>query len=138
MANHVELFVHLVWAVDRRRPLLVPPIERPVHGWIGGKCRDLGCTAIAVGGMPDHVHLLVALHPAVSVASLVSQVKGVSSHGVTHVLRSEPTFAWQSGYGAFTLRRADVATVKAYVLRQPEHHAVGSVDASLEAITDQT
>ena len=94
--------------------------------------------AIAVGGMPDHAHLLVALHPAVSVASLVSQVKGVSSHGVTHVLRADPTFAWQSGYGGFSLRRADIATVKAYVLRQPEHHGSGAIDASMETLTNHT
>jgi len=42
MASHVDLFVHLVCAVDHRRPLLAPPIQRPVHAWIGGKCRDLG------------------------------------------------------------------------------------------------
>jgi putative transposase len=84
--------------------------------------------------MPDHVHLLVEVHPAVSVAWLVKQVKGASSHFVTHVLGVEPTFGWQAGYGAFSLRRADVAIVKAYVLGQARHHTSGAVEASLESM----
>jgi REP element-mobilizing transposase RayT len=82
--------------------------------------------------MPDHVHLLVALAPTVSVARLVQQLKGSSAHFVAHILTPDAPFRWQGGYGAFTLRKADAPIVRRYVLGQKEHHAKRSLQPDWE------
>ena len=134
MANHLMVFMHLVWATDGRRPLLHPTLEDGVHDLVRSKCRQLRCTVLAVGGMPDHVHLLVELHPTVSVSALAKEVKGASSHAAAHLLRAGPSFRWQTGYGAFSVSHRDVPRTTAYVLRQKEHHASGTLSSALEAL----
>lgn len=96
------------------------------------RCRNLKCEPISIGGIEDHVHLLVRLHPAVSVADLVKDVKGASSHLVNHVIQPGGNFRWQGAYGAFTLRRDEVDRVKAYIDHQAEHHANRRLDSPLE------
>ena len=82
---------------------------------------------LAIGGIEDHVHLLVRLHTSVAVATLAKEVKGSTSHLVTHVITPNEAFKWQGAYGAFTVWKADVPVVKAYIERQREHHASGDV-----------
>jgi putative transposase len=132
MGAYAQLFVHLVWATEGRQPWIVPSLREPLYAAITAKCRALGCPPIAVGGVEDHVHLLVSLTPALSVAKLVKDVKGSSSHLVTHMLAQETQFRWQAGYGAFSLRRDDVPVVRHYVGRQREHHASNTIEPSWE------
>lgn len=134
MANHTALFLHLVWATAGRQGLLTPEVEADVHACIASKCRQLRCRPIAVGGMPDHVHLLIELHPTVSVAVLAKEVKGASSYRMTHVLAPSQAFMWQGGYGAFTLRGHDLRVVASYIRNQQRHHTEGSLLADLERI----
>jgi putative transposase len=100
----------------------LPSVEEALHAAMTAKCRALGCPPIAVGGVEDHVHLLVSLDPAMNVAKLVKDVKGSSSHLMTHGLAQGSQFRWQSGYGAFSLRHDDVPTVRRYIAQQKEHH----------------
>jgi REP element-mobilizing transposase RayT len=132
MANFTELYVHLVWATWERLPLLRPEIEARVHGAIEAKAVELRCRPLAIGGIEDHVHLVCQLHPTVAVADLARQVKGVSSHLVTHAIEQTTDFKWQGGYGAFSFRRSDVPQLCDYVHRQREHHAAGRLIPSLE------
>lgn len=91
MANHLMLFVHLVWATDGRRPLLQPSLEAAVSTInIVSKCRVLRCPALAIGGMTDHIHLLAELHPTVSVSALAKEIKGASSHAASRLGAGPP------------------------------------------------
>lgn len=121
-APFTQLYLHCVWATWDRLPLLTPELEQPVYAAILAKCKELKCEPVAIGGMPDHVHLLVRLHPTVAVADLVKGVKGSSSHLVTHQLMVGEFFKWQGSYGAFTLRKQSVPVVRAYIERQKAHH----------------
>ena len=69
--------------------------------------------------MPDHVHLLVELHPTVSVSALAKEVKGASSHAAAHLLRAGPSFRWQTGYGAFSVSHGDVRPPHSVHKRSP-------------------
>ena len=89
---------------------------------------------MAIGGTLDHVHLLVRFPTTLSVAKLAKEVKGVSSHLVTHVLRPGEFFKWQGGYGAFTLRKKDVPVVQRYIQKQKEHHQMGTEIAWMEFV----
>jgi REP element-mobilizing transposase RayT len=122
VANRTDLYVHLVWATWERRPIITSDVEPRLYAVIATKCRELRCRVLAVGGMPDHVHLLVELHPTLSVARLAQEVKGISSHFANSELGLTEVFKWQGGYGAFTLRAADVPVVQKYVSNQKQHH----------------
>jgi putative transposase len=122
-AAYTDLFVHLVWATSGRASLILESIEGPLFAAMADKCRELRCPPLAVGGMPDHVHLLIALSPAVAVSKLVKEVKGASAHLIPHRLAPDTPFRWQGGYGAFTLRKEDTLVVRRYVLHQKTHHA---------------
>ena len=67
-------------------------------------------------------------HPSISVAQLIAQVKGVSSHAMNHQLAGDQPFRWQAGYGAFTISADDVPAVERNVLDQRRHHAIGDRD----------
>ena len=131
-AAYAEMYVHLVWATFGRAPTISATIEKSLYSAMADKCRELRCPPLAIGGAPDHVHLLVALSPSIAVAMLVKEIKGASAHLITHRLVPDALFRWQPGYGAFTLRKSDTPTVRRYVLNQKEHHAKQTVRAEWE------
>ena len=135
-STRVELYVHLVWGTFGRQPLISVAVEAELFRVIAAKSLDLGCAPCAIGGTDDHLHLLARLHPSMSVARLVAEVKGISSHLVTHRLAPASFFRWQSGYGAFTVSSDDVPAVERYVLNQRLHHANQVLEPSLEISGD--
>lgn len=122
-APYTELYLHCVWATWDRLPLITDEIEGAVYAAIHAKGTELQCPCLAIGGMPDHVHVLVRLHATVAVADLLKGIKGASSHLVTHMVQPGEFFKWQGAYGAFTVSKQDVPQVMAYVQRQKQHHA---------------
>lgn len=126
-ASHTHLYVHLVWATWDRLPLITAAIEPRLYVALAEKCRELKCVPLAVGGIADHMHMLVRLHPTIAVATLVKELKGSSSHLVTHELAVGAFFKWQGSYGAFTLREEEVPSILRYIRGQKEHHAAGNV-----------
>jgi putative transposase len=127
MQCRARLYVHLVWGTHERLPLLHSGIEDQLYAALSEKCRGLRCFPLAVGGITDHVHLLVQLAKTVAVAELVQQLKGSTSHMISYVLPPGVAFAWQGGYGAMTLSERDVPAVSQYVLSQKAHHAAGRI-----------
>ncbi len=126
-APYTQLYVHMVWATWDRLPLITEAIEPRLYAAIATKCRKLKCEPIAIGGIEDHVHLLTRLHTTIAIATLAKEVKGASSHLVTHEITPDDFFKWQGAYGAFTIRKSEVPQVKAYILNQKQHHAENSL-----------
>ncbi len=130
--NKIALYVHLVWATWDRLPLIKPEIERRLLRNIESEAQGLGCKVLAVNCIEDHVHVLLAIPTTISIADLVKQMKGVSSHFANDELELEYQFKWQGSYGAFTVSRWDVDEIKQYVKRQKEHHASGELRQEFE------
>lgn len=130
------VFVHLVWATWDRLPLLVSDVERAVHRAISVECSRMRAEVVAIGGVEDHVHLLVCLPATLPFAKLVQQIKGASAHLVTHSVAPDQFFKWQGAYGAFSVSPHDVDTVCEYIRHQREHHATGSLVADWEQTSD--
>ncbi len=130
--NKLAVFLHLVWTTCDRLPLITPEIERALHRCIEGEARAMGCDVLAVNGTTDHVHLVVTLPATVTVADLLKQVKGVSSHMANEVLRPAGGFRWQAHYGAFSVSRQDLDRIVAYVRLQKEHHSQSALLPELE------
>jgi putative transposase len=120
-STHTSLHYHLVFSTRERAPLIRTDIRERVHGYLGGVIRGLEGTPLEVGGVADHVHLVVGLKPTHVVANVMRVLKGDSSKWILAEL-GVPNFAWQEGYGAFTVSRSNVDAVREYVRNQEEHH----------------
>lgn len=132
----IRVLIHLVWATWDRLPLLRPAIRDRVHAAIAEEARRLGCSEVVVGGVADHVHVVVAIPSTISIAILVQQLKGKSSHLVNHELSPGAEFRWQGGYAALSARSADYAQLRQYVLGQEHHHASAYEDNEYERIDE--
>jgi putative transposase len=121
--NKIVVTLHFVWATHQRLPLVTDALETPLYRCIQAEAKALGCEVLAVGGMPDHVHLIVAFHTTVSISKLMQQVKGVSSSVASDLLDHQSFFGWDDGYAVFSLSPLHRETAIAYVKRQKEHHA---------------
>jgi putative transposase len=127
-----ELYVHLVWTTFERSPLICSDVEEPLWALIAALCRRLDATALRVGGMPEHVHLLATYPPSLALSKLVSEVKGASSYAMTHTLAPRRAFRWQDGYGAFSLRKRDAPIVERCIANQKQHHSANQLLADFE------
>ena len=127
-----QLHVHLVWATWGRCPLIIPEIEEALYACIQAECRALKADPICIGGIEDHIHLLVKIPTTVSIAQLVKQVKGASSHLATHRLNPADGFKWQAAYGAFSVSLSHIPRIKAYILQQKTHHSTKTLIDQLE------
>ncbi len=133
-APYTQLYVHLIWATWDRLPLITGEIEARLYAAIAQKCREFKCIPLAIGGMADHVHVLVRLNTAVAIATLVKEIKGASSHLVTHAITPDRFFKWQGSYGAFTLRKNEAQIVADYIHNQKQHHAAGELISEWEQV----
>ncbi len=130
--NKLEVFVHFVWATWDRAPLITPEVERRLYRSIFSEAEKLGCTVLALNGVSDHVHLLVKMPSTVTMATLMKQVKGVSSNFANDELFADRRFKWQGGYGAFSVSRWDVDKIMGYIRKQKSHHAEQTVRPEFE------
>jgi putative transposase len=122
-APYTQLFVHCVWATWDRLPLITSAVEQRLYASITTKCRELDCVVLALGGVEDHVHLLVRIPTTLTIAGLVREVKGSSSHLMTHAISPNTFFKWQGAYGAFSVSKDDIDRVAAYIQAQKTHHS---------------
>jgi putative transposase len=137
LSSYSQLYVHCVWATWDRQPLITPEIEPRLYDAMEAKCRALGCRPLAIGGMPDHVHLLIGFMPTIPIARLVGEIKGSSSHLITHVVAPGKGFKWQGSYSAFSVSKRGVRAVERYIRNQKAHHTGGRLREDLEALPDE-
>ncbi len=125
-------------ATKNRLPLITGDIEEKLHGYIVGKADFLNCIVHAIGGIEDHVHLAVSIPPKLSVSDFLGQIKGSSSHHVSHGLGNcQKEFSWQRGYGVFTLGETQLGRATEYVLNQKQRHLEGNLIRLLERVEEE-
>jgi putative transposase len=120
-STHLSLHFHVVFSTKSREPLIAAEWRDRLHAYLGGIARNAGTVPEAVGGVADHVHLLLGLPATARLADVVRDIKAVSSKWV-HDETGDRAFAWQEGYGAFTVSPSNRETVRGYIARQEEHH----------------
>jgi REP element-mobilizing transposase RayT len=119
--SHCNLLYHIVFSTKGREPWLEGDILPRVHEYLGGAVRSEGGVALIVGGTADHVHILAKLRQDKAVADVVRDIKANSS-GWFHSTSRRCAFAWQAGYGAFTVSFSQLDRVRAYIDGQAAHH----------------
>jgi REP element-mobilizing transposase RayT len=117
-----QLLYHIIFGTQHRENLIDPELRQDLYPFIGGLVRSVRCTLLAVGGMQDHVHLLVRARPTVSLSDLLRVIKANSSRWVHERSAMPRRFGWQEGYGAFSVSGSAAADVCRYIQRQEEHH----------------
>ncbi len=120
-STHTSLHYHVVFSTRERVPCIGPDIRERLHAYLGGVIRGMGGTPLEVGGIADHVHLVIGLKPTHVLSDVMRVLKGDSSKWV-HMELGVRDFAWQDGYGAFTVSKSAVDAARMYVRNQEEHH----------------
>ncbi len=116
---YASVLVHVVFATKNRRTLIPAALQPQLWAYIGGIARSAGFKALAVGGVADHVHALLAIPPAMPLSKAMQFVKGSSSKW-SH--EQVPDFAWQESYGAFSVGISQAPATIRYIQTQAEHH----------------
>jgi REP element-mobilizing transposase RayT len=120
-STHLSLHVHIVFSTKNRFPFIIDEWRERLHSFLGGAIRTAACIPEAVGGTNDHVHVLIGIRATHRLADVVRDIKHASSKWVHETIGNQK-FAWQDGYGAFTIGASQIDIVKSYIARQPEHH----------------
>ena len=126
-----------MWGTKNRESYLVPEFEREIYRSIEGVARELGCIVRAIGGMPNHVHLLLWLPTRLSVMELMKRVKGSSSAYINTLRNREPYFRWQEGYAVYGVSLEGLEAVTEYITNQKQRHASGSLISEWEDIDEE-
>jgi REP element-mobilizing transposase RayT len=116
-----NLLAHLIFSTKDREPLIVPEIKPEMYRFLGGLTRDLKGKAYGINGTEDHVHMLVSLPPSIAISDALCYIKANSS-GWVHKKWPRIPFAWQLGYGAFSVSKSHVPGVLKYIQNQEAHH----------------
>lgn len=119
-STHLSLHYHLVFSTKERLPTIVTDIRPRLHAYLGGIVNGLGGVPLDVGGVADHVHLIVGLKATHCLADVMRTLKGDSSRWMHD--EGIRRFEWQEGYGGFTVSRPNVEGVREYIRTQEEHH----------------
>lgn len=121
-----KIWIHAIWATKERKPLIDPKWEKNLHQYMCEQFIALGCPVRIINGMADHVHCLFLLDPQKSIADIVKQIKGSSSHCINRSDWLDEKFAWQIGYAAFSVSQSTVDAVFYYIKNQKQHHGAKS------------
>lgn len=123
MANtYTALNYHLIFSTKNREPWIHQDIEQKIWEYIGGIARKNNMSALCVGGVEDHIHILARIPPVLSVSKALQLLKGASSHWIHETFPELRGLGWQDGYGAFTVSQSALRDTKRYIQNQREHH----------------
>jgi len=120
--SYVNNLLHYVFSTKDRRKIITPDLQERLWPYLGGIARENGMKALAIGGVEDHVHLLLSLPATLSVAKAIQLIKGGSSKWIHETFPTKRSFAWQEGYGAFSVSISHVKDTIAYIQKQAEHY----------------
>jgi putative transposase len=113
---------HCVFATKDREPWLTPDIRERLWPYLGGIARENDMKTLAIGGVADHVHVLLSLSATMSVSKAIQLLKGNSSKWIHETFPRLRSFAWQEGYGAFSIGVSGIEETCLYISNQEEHH----------------
>jgi putative transposase len=117
-----KVFIQIVFSTKNREPWLDTALRPSLHSYLATVVRDLDAEAFRVGGTADHVHIAATLPRTLSQADMVQQIKTSATHWLKRQHKSLAAFAWQRGYGVFSISKSQLSALTRYVDNQEEHH----------------
>ena len=122
LMSYVSSYFHCVFSTKERRPFIQPELQERLWSFLGGIARSNKMKAVEIGGMPDHVHIVLSLPSTLSISKAMQLIKGVSSKWVYDTFPEQWRFQWQVKYGAFGASVSQLDKIIEYVKGQVEHH----------------
>src|SRR5579863_1390550 len=120
--SYVSSYHHCVFSTKERRPLITPALRERLWPFLGGIARQNKMKAIEIGGVEDHVHMLLSLPASMPIAKAMQLIKGGSSKWVHETFPEHRLFGWQEKYGAFSVSVSQLDKIVQYIRSQPQHH----------------
>jgi REP element-mobilizing transposase RayT len=135
MSNtYTSLHYHIVFSTKDREPWIAPEIEGRVWGYLATVARQYDMTPAKVGGLDDHVHLVVAIPPTLAMSKAIQLLKGSSSRWIRQTFPDLDVFRWQDGYGAFTVSTSVLPATITYVEQQRAAHEARTFQDEFRAL----
>jgi len=123
MANtYTQAYLHFIFSTKNRKALIKPEFENNLWAYIGGIGKQNGIHIITCGGMPDHAHILLEQSKTMTIAKTIQKIKGISSKWLNDHHFSDRDFAWQIGYGGFSIGHSGLKQAIRYIHNQKKHH----------------
>ncbi len=117
-----NILIHLVFSTKNRIRLITPEIENELYPYTATIFRSLNCPSLTIGGTENHIHILFRFERTITVSKVVEKIKTGSSKWIKTKGFQFSKFAWQNGYGAFSIGASNISALKAYIANQKEHH----------------
>jgi REP element-mobilizing transposase RayT len=135
--SYTHLLSHVIFSTKGRVPGLDAKLRERLFPYMGGIICELGGDALVVNGTMDHIHLLILLPPTRAVADAMRVLKTNSSRWIHETWASRRGFAWQTGYGAFSVSRSGTEEIRRYIENQEEHHRRMTFEEELVALLER-
>ena len=119
--SFASVYLHIVYSTKKREPFITPELRTQLYPYLAATAQHNGTKTLDIGGMPDHVHLLLSFGREVTIADVVKAIKGTSSRWVHDMFPHIP-FEWQAGYGSFSVGFPELPALRAYIANQETHH----------------
>ena len=120
--SYISSYFHCVFSTKERRPLITPALCERLWPFLGGIARQNKMKAVEIGGVEDHVHILLSLPSAMAISKALQLMKGGSSKWIHETFPEHRLFAWQEEYGAFSVSVSQLDKTIEYIKGQEEHH----------------
>lgn len=120
--SYIKIWIHAIWSTNMREPLIHQNVEHKIYQCITDQLREQGCPVRIINGMPDHIHCLFQLCSSKSIAEVIKQAKGSSSHFINQNNIIPDKFSWQTGYAAYSVSESAVEKVCEYIRNQELYH----------------
>lgn len=130
--TYSQIYIHLVFSTKERNPAIHSDIEEVLYNQIFFIGKKHGIKVLAVGGIEDHLHILLTIPPNMSVSKASQLIKGSSSKWLNDNFFQKEKFRWQRGYGAFSINKSLINTTTRYIENQREHHKAASYKDELK------
>jgi putative transposase len=124
--SYVSSYFHCVFSTKERRRLITPSLQERLWPFLGGIARQNDMKALIVGGVEDHIHILLSLPATMPIAKAMQLIKGGSSKWIHEAFPEQRLFAWQEKYGAFSVSVSQLDTITNYIQNQRVHHRARS------------
>ena len=135
--TYSNLLFHVIFSTKDRRPTIHEAFEARLYEYMSGVVRKELGRAIIIGGAADHLHALISLRTDIAVAAAMRKFKSLSSKWVHDTFPTEKSFAWQSGYAAFSVSQSSIGDVVEYIRRQADHHRKVTFEEEFLAFLDR-
>jgi REP element-mobilizing transposase RayT len=132
-----NILLHIVFSTKHRQPFIDEAVEQELIRYLAKTCNNLGCPSHKIGGADDHIHIACSLARTVAVSHLVQQIKQDSSQWIKSKGAQYADFAWQNGYGAFSIGQSQLNDLLRYIANQREHHSRESFQDEFRRLLDR-